>query len=110
MALDPSNGCPRTSGAYVKFAGNLEQQSFQFIKDLDAAMRSSYARNIFNIGHNIYPLLYVESTFDGGRCTLLTDKNTRYVHEYVEKIYDVMKAISHIPLGIFSVISGYDED
>ncbi|WP_141682893.1 hypothetical protein [Agrobacterium tumefaciens] len=110
MALDPSQGYPETSKKYASFAGNLEQQSFQFIKDLDAAMRSSYATNIVNIGQNIYPLLYVESTFDGGRYTLLTDKNTRYVHQNVGQIYDVMKAISHIPLGIFSIISGYEED
>ncbi|KQO76111.1 hypothetical protein [Rhizobium sp. Leaf262] len=110
MALDPSQGYPETSRKYASFAGNLEQQSFQFIKDLDAAMRSSYATNIVNIGQSIYPLLYVESTFDGGRYTLLTDKNTRYVHQNVGQIYDVMKAISHIPLGIFSIISGYEKD
>lgn len=110
MALDPSQGYPETSRKYASFAGNLEQQSFQFIRNLDAAMRNSYATNIVNIGQNIYPLLYVESTFDGGRYTLLTDKNTRYVHQNVGQIYDVMKAISHIPLGIFSIISGYEED
>ena len=109
MALDPSKGYPETSRNYAGFAGSLEQQSFQYIKDLDAAMRSNYATNIVNIGQNIYPLLYVESTFDGGRYTLLTDKDTRFVHQNVGQIYDVMKAISHIPLGIFSIISGYEE-
>ena len=109
MALNPADGYPHTPEYYAKFAGNEERQSFQFVKDIDTAMRANYAANIVNIGQNIYPLLYVESTFDGGRYTLLTDSNTRYVHQNVGQIYDVMKAFSHIPLGIFSIISGYGE-
>ncbi|ATN37689.1 hypothetical protein ACO34A_28380 (plasmid) [Rhizobium sp. ACO-34A] len=109
MALNPADGYPHTLEYYAEFAGNQERQSFQFAKDIDTAMRTNYAANIVNIGRNIYPLLYVESTFDGGRYTLLTDAKTRYVHQDVGQIYDVTKAVSHIPLGIFSIISGYGE-
>lgn len=107
MALDPTKGYPPTLKYYAEFAKDQKQQSFQFAKDIDAAMRSNYAANIVSIGQSIYPLLYVESTFDGGRYTLLTDANTRYVHQNVGQIYDVTKAVSHIPLGIFSIISGF---
>ncbi|MDQ0390415.1 hypothetical protein [Labrys monachus] len=109
MALNPADGYPHTLEYYAEFAGNQQLQSFQYAKDIDSAMRANYAVNIVNIGQTIYPLLYVESTFDGGRYTLLADANTRYVHQSVGHIYDVTKAISHIPLGIFSIISGYGE-
>ncbi|MEJ2625754.1 MAG: hypothetical protein P8Z80_14790 [Pseudolabrys sp.] len=89
------------------YGGATALQSFQFAKDIDTAMRTNYAANIVNIGQNIYPLLYVESTFDGGRYTLLTDRNTRYVHQNVGQVYDVLKAVSHITLGIFSITSAY---
>lgn len=109
MALNPADGYPHTPEHYAQFASNQERQAFQFVKDIDTAMRANYAVNIVNIGQNIYPLLYVESTFDGGRYTLLTDAKTRYVHQNVGQIYDITKAVSHIPLGIFSIISGYAE-
>lgn len=109
MALNPADGYPHTMEYYAKFAGNKAQQSFQFARDIDAAMRANYSANIVNMGQNIYPLLYVESTFDGGRYTLLADVSTRYVHQNVGQIYDVTKAVSHIPLGIFSIISGFGE-
>lgn len=109
MALNPADGYPHTPEHYAEFASNQERQAFQFVKDIDTAMRANYAVNIVNIGQNIYPLLYVESTFDGGRYTLLTDAKTRYVHQNVGQIYDVTKAISHIPLGIFPILSGYGE-
>lgn len=109
MAIDPASGYPYTPEGYAEFAGGEALQSFQYIKDLDSAMRANYATNIVSIGQNIYPLLYVESTFDGGRYTLLIDKNTRHVHQNVGQKYDVMKAVAHIPLGIFSIISGYSQ-
>lgn len=109
MPLDPANGYPHTPEHYAAFAGDQKRQAFQCFKDIDAAMRTNYAANIVNIGANIYPVLYVESTFDGGRYTLVTDRKTRYVHQNVGEVYDIMKATAHIPLGIFSIISGYGD-
>ncbi len=107
MPLNPADGYPETPYTYAEFAGDIASQSLQFLRDIDAAMRANYATNIVNIGNNIYPILYAESTFDGGRYTLAVNEHTSYVKQNVGAIYDVAKAVSHIPLGIFSIISGY---
>lgn len=107
MPLNPADGYPHTPEFYAEFAGDVGSQSLQFMHDIDAAMRANYATNIISIGNNIYPILYAESTFDGGRYTLVVDEHTSYVKQNVGAIYDVAKAVSHIPLGIFSIISGY---
>jgi len=70
-------------------------------------MRTNYAANIVKIGEDIYPFLYTEATYDGGRYTLLIDDRTSYVKQSADPIYDQAKALCHIPLGIFSIISGY---
>ncbi|MBJ6134353.1 hypothetical protein JAU75_16020 [Ochrobactrum sp. Q0168] len=107
MTIDPTTGYPYTPEKYAEFAGNQAQQAFQYFRDIDTAMRDNYSKNIYQIGQNIYPLLYVESTFDGGRYTLVLNENKRFVHQSVGDIYDMAKAVAHIPLGIFSIISGY---
>ncbi len=107
MAINPADGYPRTDPIYAVYGGDKKKQASQFILDIDTAMRANYSINIENIGLNIYPMLYAESTFDGGRYTLLVDEHTSYVQQTVSPIYDVVKAISHIPLGIFSIISAY---
>lgn len=109
MALDPSKGFPHTDTRYAATAGDKKQQVLQFVYDMDAAMRANYEINVQRIGNNIYPFLFAEATFDGGRYTLVVDRNTRYVKENVSPLYDKMKAVAHIPLGIFSIISAYSE-
>lgn len=109
MALDPTGGFPATREPYAEFAGNEGKQALQFVRDIDAAMRANYAVNIANIGEDIYPILYVQSTFDGGCYTLVADESTTYAKQNVGAIYDICKAIAHIPLGIFSIVSGYGQ-
>ena len=109
MAIDPSTGYPPTDPAPAKYAGDIHAQARQFILDIDAAMRANYATNIVNIGQAIYPIIYAESTFDGGRYTLVVDEHTSYVAQNVAPIYDQTKAIAHIPLGIFSIMSAYTD-
>jgi peroxiredoxin family protein len=109
MTLDPSKGYPHTDTRYAATAGDKKQQVMQFVYDIDAAMRANYAINMQRIGDNVYPFLFAEATFDGGRYTLVVDRNTRYVKENVTPLYDKMKAVAHIPLGIFSILSAYAE-
>ena len=106
MSATPANGFETPYG-YATSAGNYKDQALQFVRDIDTAMRANYSVNLQRIAGNIYPMLYAESTFDGGRYTLVVDADTTYVHENVKPLYDETKAISHIPLGIFSVLSAY---
>lgn len=109
MALNPADGYPYTPYGYAQYAGSRDQQAEQYVLDIDAAMRANYAPNIYEIGRNIYPILYAESTFDGGRYTLVKDAHTSYTYQNVAAVYDQVKAICHIPLGIFSIVSAYFE-
>lgn len=109
MPIDPSKGYPPTDPAVAMFAGDQAAQAEQLILDIDTAMRGNYALNIEAIGRVIYPILYAESTFDGGRYTLLVNEHTSFVKQNVSPIYSQCKAIAHIPLGIFSCMSGYAE-
>lgn len=106
MTLNPADGFPHTPEAYAEFAGDAAKQAQQTIRDLDSAMRANYAANVGQIAENIHPILYVESTFDGGRYTLVLEDVT-FTKENVGSIYDTCKAVAHIPLGIFSIASGY---
>lgn len=106
MTDTASNGF-NTPHAYAASAGNYKSQAQQMVRDIDSAMRANYSINLERISGNIYPILYAESTFDGGRYTLVVDADTSYSHQNVQPIYDITKAISHIPLGVFSIISAY---
>jgi len=108
MSSIPSNGFETPFG-YATSAGGYKDQALQMVRDIDSAMRVNYSANLQRISTNIYPMLYAESTFDGGRYTLVVDADTSYVHENVPPLYDETKAISHIPLGIFSILSAYAE-
>lgn len=110
MNLNPEDGYPFTPYELATWAGSADDQAFQCFKDMDTTMRVFYGDNIEKVGRNIYPVLYVEATFDGGRYTLMTGPQTVYVHQNVDKLYDVAKATAHIPLGIFSIMSGYADD
>lgn len=106
MSSDPTHGYD-TPHHYAVSAGTYKDQAEQYVRDIDSAMRANYSINLQRMSENIYPILYAESTFDGGRYTFVVDADTSYGHENVNPIYDQTKAISHIPLGIFSIISAY---
>lgn len=106
MSSNASNGF-ETPYDYAASAGNYKNQALQIVRDIDSAMRTNYSLNLQRISGNIYPILYAESTFDGGRYTLVVDADTPYVHENVKPVYDETKVISHIPLGIFPIVSAY---
>jgi hypothetical protein len=110
MTIDPSTGYPFPNQMPVIWAGDNVAQADTFIRDMDAAMRENYAANIIKIGQEIYPFLYTEATYDGGRYTLLVDDRTSYVKQSADPVYDQSKALCHIPLGIFAIISGYGKD
>ena len=107
MPLDPADGFPTTPESLVIAAGTNKMQAHQFAVDLDIAMRKHYAINLKNLARKIYPVLYAEATFDGGRYTLSLDPHTTYVCQETGPVYTQLKAVAHIPLAIYSVIFPY---
>jgi hypothetical protein len=110
MTIDPSTGYPFPNQMSAVWADDSVAQADAFIRDMDATMRENYSANIAKAGEAIYPFLYTEATYDGGRYTLLVDDRTAYVKQSADPIYDQAKAMCHIPLGIFSIVSAYAKE
>jgi len=109
MALDPADGYPYTPPEIAMAAGNQKLQAHQFAVDIDIAMRRHYAGNLQVLAKTLYPILYAEATFNGGRYTFCEDEHTTYVFEEINHLYTELKAIAHIPLAIYSIIFPYAE-
>lgn len=109
MALDPADGYPYTPPDIAMAAGNQKLQAHQFAVDIDIAMRRHYAGNLQVLAKTLYPILYAEATFNGGRYTFCEDEHTTYVFEEINHLYTELKAIAHIPLAIYSIIFPYAE-
>jgi hypothetical protein len=109
MALDPADGYPYTPPEIAMAAGNQKLQAHQFAVDIDIAMRRHYAGNLQVLAKTLYPILYAEATFNGGRYTFCEDEHTTYVFEEINHLYTELKAIAHTPLAIYSIIFPYAE-
>lgn len=72
-------------------------------------MRQHYAANLKALSKTLYPVLYAEATFSGGRYTFSVDEHKTYVCQESSPVYTQLKAIAHIPLGIYSIIFPYAE-
>lgn len=105
--LDPANGYPHTPPILAMAAGDEKQQAHQYAVNIDIAMRQHYAAHLKSLSKTLYPLLYAEATFSGGRYTFSVDEHTTYVCQESNPVYTQLKAIAHIPLAIYSIIFPY---
>lgn len=106
---EPKLGFPKTPKSLSFAEGGAKDQAHTNIVACDNEMRENYQENHVAIGQNIYPFLYSEFTPDGGRYTLLKDESNWVSAKPVPKLYEIVKSVSHIPLGIWSIISRYAE-
>jgi hypothetical protein len=61
--------------------------------DIDIAMRRHYAGNLQVLAKTLYPILYAEATFNGGRYTFCEDEHTTYACEEINHLYTELKAM-----------------
>ncbi|OGT53262.1 MAG: hypothetical protein A3E84_01405 [Gammaproteobacteria bacterium RIFCSPHIGHO2_12_FULL_42_13] len=90
-----------------------ELQPFQRLaRSLNGRIRDNYAQIVYKVGRNIFPLIVAieneqDNTGIGGTYVLFTaDGKAEYIRP-VEVTYEYYKTVSHMPLGIFSIISPY---
>ncbi|MNJ44978.1 hypothetical protein D3C77_400520 [compost metagenome] len=109
--LDPALGFPFPDEEInrTKAAGNAKQQAHQFVVDIDIAMRHHYAINLKALSKTLYPIMYAEATFAGGRYTFCVDEHTTYACQESSPVYTQLKAIAHIPLAIYAIIFPYTD-
>jgi hypothetical protein len=103
----PSYGYTFDDVDRTKAAGKEKQQAHQFTVDIDISMRQHYAANLKALSKTLYPMMYAEATFAGGRYTFCVDEHTTLVSQESNPIYTQLKAIAHIPLAIYAIIFPY---
>jgi hypothetical protein len=104
---DPSGNFPMAPEEVVETAGDSRRQAHTMIVACDTEMRSNYQSNHITIGRAVFPLLYSEFTPEGGRYTLLVNDSARFSASPTPPIYEEVKSIAHIPLGVWSIVSRY---
>ncbi|WP_227268197.1 hypothetical protein [Roseobacter weihaiensis] len=100
-------------------AGNQDQALHDGIVDIHRTMRREYAANIRKVGRNVYPLIVARDTQPekdrldvgrqglGGIYTLYLETGETHTIQPTPREYERLKCLSHIPLGLFSILSPY---
>lgn len=103
-------------------AGNRDQALHDGIVDIHRTMRREYAANIRKVGRNVYPVIIARDTqpekdqLDAGRqglggiYTLYLETGETHTIQPTPPEYERLKCLSHIPLGLFSILSPYFRD
>ncbi|MFF0477452.1 hypothetical protein [Streptomyces sp. NPDC004284] len=71
---------------------------------VNSGMRANYAALKADLIAYLSPVLVVENDAKGGRFTLVHDGGQESLHP-VGEVFELAKAVSHVPLGIFSIIA-----
>lgn len=93
----------------VAYRGDAGQECLHAIDEIHQTMRDNYQELIHDVGRNIFPVIIAQDDAPGlegvgGTYTLfLSDRNTRSVTP-VPRRYAVLKALSHMPLGLFTIL------
>jgi hypothetical protein len=74
--------------------------------DLDTAMRGNYDALKARISANLSPVLVVQPDLGGGSYTLIRRGWQTSTHP-VEPLFQLVKSISHLPLGIYTILAPY---
>jgi hypothetical protein len=101
---------PRELMDPVTFKGGPQQQFLSNVRDLHKMMRENYAQMIPRIGRNIYPLIVAldnEPGLEGigGSYHLFLKDRSHYQIAPVSPIYELYKNLSHMALGLFTIIA-----
>lgn len=73
---------------------------------IDTAMRRNYDSLKAKISANLSPVLVVQPDLGGGTYTLVRRGSQTSTHP-VEPLFQLVKSISHLPLGIYTILAPY---
>lgn len=98
-------------------AGDRKTALHDSIVDIHRMMRREYAANIHKVGRNVYPLIVARDNEPernrldtgrqglGGIYTLYLETGEAHTIQPTPRDYERLKCLSHIPLGLFSILS-----
>ena len=76
---------------------------------VNSGMRSHYAALKSDLIAQLSPVLVVQNDARGGRFTLVHDGKQESLHP-VGEVFELAKSVSHVPLGVFSIIAPHLSD
>ncbi|MGW6395386.1 hypothetical protein ACWFR1_33945 [Streptomyces sp. NPDC055103] len=76
---------------------------------VNSGMRSHYAALKSDLIAQLSPVLVVQNDARGGRFTLIHDGTQESLHP-VGEVFELAKSVSHVPLGVFSIIAPHLSD
>jgi hypothetical protein len=102
---------------YLHYASHRGEPANNFllsVRELNTEARSHYKKTMTEIGNNIYPLIIAHDVDPedglsglGGTYTIYFKDGSSNTVRPTSEEYEIRKALSHIPIGLFSIVAPY---
>ncbi|MFF9499636.1 hypothetical protein [Streptomyces sp. NPDC014656] len=89
--------------------GARRARAREAIVAVNSGMRSHYAALKSELITRLSPVLVVQNDARGGRFTLVHEDTQESLHP-VGEVFELAKSVSHVPLGVFSIIAPHLSD
>lgn len=90
----------------VAMKASLRTRAMQSLFAIDDAMRSNYDALKDLVANSVRPVVVVQNDLQGGTYTLL-ESDRRTTVQPVPPVFQMVKSVSHAPLGLYSIIAPY---
>ncbi|MET9675911.1 twin-arginine translocation signal domain-containing protein [Streptomyces sp. NPDC006482] len=97
------------SGAPADALAGRRRGARDAIVAVNSGMRSHYAALKADLIAQLSPVLVVQNDAKGGRFTLVHNGTQESLHP-VGEVFELAKSVSHVPLGVFSIIAPHVSD
>ncbi|MGA5066310.1 hypothetical protein ACPB9E_21535 [Streptomyces exfoliatus] len=110
LAASPAGAADGTgSGALAGDPAVRRGRARDAIVAVNSGMRAHYAALKSDLIARLGPVLVVQNDARGGRFTLVHDGTQESLHP-VGEVFELAKSVSHVPLGVFSIIAPHLSD
>jgi hypothetical protein len=90
----------------VAMKASVRTRAMQSLFAIDDAMRMNYDALKTLVANSVRPVIVVQNDLQGGTYTLL-ENDRRTTVQPVPPVFQMVKSVSHAPLGIYSIIAPY---
>ncbi|MDK1471918.1 hypothetical protein QNO07_00495 [Streptomyces sp. 549] len=111
LSSPPSvSAAPASAGAADAGSAGAELRARDAMRAANSGMRTHYAALKSALMSRLSPVIVVQNDAKGGRFTLIHDRRQQESVHPVPEVFELAKAISHVPQGVFSIIAPYLSD
>jgi hypothetical protein len=90
----------------VAMKASVRARAMQSLFAIDDAMRTNYDALKALVANSVRPVIVVQNDLQGGTYTLL-ESDRRTTVQPVPPVFQMVKSVSHAPLGLYSIIAPY---